>query len=138
MQKACTEPRQQETERCFALSSMCALMEGECNVLPSASHLPFSGSANSPTILQWWSEREAAFPQIAVVARMLLAVPATSALSERVFSYAGFMSSGRRASISSKVLQACVRDRGIPKGKHIKTTIALDTHEEEEEEGEDE
>ena len=110
----------------------------DCDVLPSASHLPFSGSTSSPTILQWWSEREAAFSQVAVVARMLLAVPATSALSERVFSYAGLMSSGRRASISSQVLKACVRDRAIARGKRAQTTIAWDTHEEEDEEDDDE
>jgi hAT family C-terminal dimerisation region len=39
--------------------------------------------------LQWWMEREAQFPILSKLARQVLAIPATSAASERVFSQAG-------------------------------------------------
>ena len=36
--------------------------------------------------MQWWSEHEAHFPHIALMALKYLAIPASSAPSERVFS----------------------------------------------------
>lgn len=41
------------------------------------------------TILEWWKERGHAFALISEVAKLIIAVPATSAPSERVFSTAG-------------------------------------------------
>ena len=35
--------------------------------------------------LKWWKEHETQFPHLSKVAREVLAIPATSALSERVF-----------------------------------------------------
>ena len=41
--------------------------------------------------LQWWKENETKYPRIATVARKVLAVPANSVPSERVFSSAGLL-----------------------------------------------
>ena len=110
----------------------------ESDFLASAQHLGFFGSAESPTILQWWAERAAAFSLISPVARVLLAVPATSAPSERVFSFAGLVSSGRRASISPQVLQAYVREGLSARGKRRTPTTFGVLDEEGEGEEEDE
>ncbi len=53
-------------------------------------HLPLKkddGSFNNP--LDWWRLKEQQYPLIATIARRVLAIPATSAPSERVFSVAG-------------------------------------------------
>jgi hypothetical protein len=39
--------------------------------------------------LKWWHENRLRFPNVALVARQLLGVPATSVASERAFSKAG-------------------------------------------------
>lgn len=40
-------------------------------------------------LLSWWKEKRAAFPHLSAIARKFLAVPATSAASETIFSSAG-------------------------------------------------
>ena len=57
----------------------------------------------------WWKERMECMPQLkdlGVLACMLLTHPITSAFSERIFSYDGEQSSGKRSSISLKRLTA--------------------------------
>ena len=54
---------------------------------------------NNP--LDWWRENEHLFPNIARLAKSLLAIPATSASSERVFSVAGLVCSKNRARLSA-------------------------------------
>jgi len=39
--------------------------------------------------LEWWKANHAGFPHLSVLARRVLAIPATSAPSERLFSTAG-------------------------------------------------
>ena len=51
--------------------------------------------------LTWWRENEARFYGLKRLARKYLAIPATSAPSERVFSLAGNICSRRRPSLSS-------------------------------------
>lgn len=50
--------------------------------------------------LQWWKKNEERFPNIALLARSYLAVPATSTPSERLFSAAGNIVSKKRASLT--------------------------------------
>jgi hypothetical protein len=77
-------------------------------------NLQFVSEADEPrqqrTILDWWKERATLFPDIADVAKAVLAVPATSAPSERVFSIAGRVSGRTRASMRPETIQAMVRE----------------------------
>lgn len=58
--------------------------------------------------LTWWRENEARFRGLNRLARKYLAIPATSAPSERVFSLAGNICNRRRASLSPDHLDALV------------------------------
>lgn len=49
--------------------------------------------------LRWWARREKQFPRLAKLAKIYLAVPATSTPSERVFSLAGNTVTRQRASL---------------------------------------
>jgi len=62
--------------------------------------------------LEFWREMKGAFPQLAKVARSILAIQATSAASERVFSSAGFIGNRHRSRLSLDSLEVCtlVRD----------------------------
>jgi hypothetical protein len=57
-------------------------------------------------ILQWWKKiGQVRFPRIAVMARQFLAIPASSATSERVFSFAGLTLSDLRKSLLDGTLE---------------------------------
>lgn len=62
----------------------------------------------------WFKARADLYPRIAVAARNLLAIPATSMPSERLFSITGNTITNRSCNLSSKVVQAtlCMRDWG--------------------------
>jgi hypothetical protein len=60
-------------------------------------------------LLLWWCQNESRFPEVALVAKRWLAVPATSAPCERLFSTCRRASSGDRARISPERLEAIVR-----------------------------
>ena len=47
-------------------------------------------------VMQWWSDHEANFPRIALLALKYLAIPASSAPSERVFSHLKFVIERKR------------------------------------------
>lgn len=53
--------------------------------------------------LQWWKENENDFKSLSILARKFLAVQATSAPSERVFSHAALIISNRRNRLSSEM-----------------------------------
>jgi len=57
--------------------------------------------------LQFWKEndREHKLPMMALIARKLLAIPATSTASERVFSVCGVTMNDRRARLNPKTLE---------------------------------
>lgn len=52
-----------------------------------------------PDVLLFWKSQESNFPNIAKIAKVLLAIPATSAKSESCFSSAGALLCSRRAAI---------------------------------------
>jgi hypothetical protein len=56
----------------------------------------------------WWREQESTYPAHAALARRYLAMPATSAPSERVFSTGGRVLEKRRAALSPKCVEAIV------------------------------
>lgn len=55
-------------------------------------------------VLEWWSENEKEFPTMAKLARKLLAIPASSASSERAFSAAGNAVSQRRTALDPQTV----------------------------------
>jgi hypothetical protein len=59
-----------------------------------------SDVCHSDTPLQWWAANKDIYPMLSQVARLLLAVPATSVSSERLFSKAGAIISDRRSKLS--------------------------------------
>ena len=52
------------------------------------------------TLLQWWQSKASLFPRLAILAKQILAIPATSANSERNFSRAGLIVTNKRSKIS--------------------------------------
>ena len=54
----------------------------------------------SDDLLQWWKGQTETFPRLSVLARGILAIPATSAPCERVFSIAGLTLQAKRSSLA--------------------------------------
>ena len=77
-----------------------------------AKHLSASSSADrelqqyrclsmtSDDVLHWWKMQTDTFPRLSVLAKGILAIPATSAPSERVFSIAGLTIQARRSRLA--------------------------------------
>jgi len=53
------------------------------------------------TLLAWWKSNGTIFPRLTILARQILAIPATSANSERNLSRAGIIVSDKRSQIST-------------------------------------
>ena len=58
--------------------------------------------------LAWWKRRAGAHPLLAVVARKWLAVPASSAASERLFSKAGLTVTDKRTRLGTEMVGTLV------------------------------
>jgi hypothetical protein len=58
--------------------------------------------------LEWWCQNAEKFPKIAHIARRVLAVPATSVPSERVFSSAGLVVSKLRNRLTSDLVDTII------------------------------
>jgi len=63
--------------------------------------------------LQWWKIHEIKFPYHAALARKLLAIPATSAPAERLFSAAGHTLSSDRSRLTPDIAEAILFTRGV-------------------------
>jgi hAT family C-terminal dimerisation region len=59
-------------------------------------------------ILEWWKQHAHVYPGLARIARDYLAIPATSAPAERVFSRAADLISDKRGSLNEDTIQACM------------------------------
>lgn len=59
-------------------------------------------------ILAFWKEKQYSLPKTTKLARKVLAIPATSTSSERVFSQSGAMLTERRARLGPNVLEKLV------------------------------
>ena len=57
-------------------------------------------SVASDDLLEWWKQQSGTFPRLSRLARSILAVPATSTPSERVFSIAGLTLLAKRSSLA--------------------------------------
>jgi hypothetical protein len=70
-------------------------------------------------ILRYWASKEYEFPIIARIARDHLAIPATSAASECVFSVSSDIITKKRNRLgaSNTMRLLCLRDRGVLEGE---------------------
>ena len=59
-------------------------------------------------ILQWWKKHESVLPLLAKIAKRVLAIPASSAKSERVFSTGGNIVTAKRNRTASKKVEALI------------------------------
>ena len=66
---------------------------------PGDPAAPDGKLASNAPILTWWKEHAARFPYLSQLARRYLAMPATSASVERLFSVAGQIVTAKRASL---------------------------------------
>ena len=83
----------------------------------------YNDQDNDPLV--WWKEHEKQFPNIAILAKALLAIPATSASSERVFSVAGLTVSKTRARLSSSIVASMVYMHGFYRFMKTNPSIIL-------------
>jgi hypothetical protein len=57
-------------------------------------------STASDDLLQWWKQQAETFPKLSLLAQGILAVPATSSPSERVFSTVGLVLQAKCSSLA--------------------------------------
>lgn len=64
----------------------------------------FVGQLDIINLLSWWNVNASRFKRLSVVARRILAVPASSAASERSFSLASHLINNLRSSLNPKTV----------------------------------
>jgi len=80
-------------------------------------------SSTSDDMLKWWRQQTSTFLKLAALARSVLAVPATSAPSERVFSVAGLVINAKRSSlVPLRANKIILFMKTIVLLQHLKTT----------------
>lgn len=85
----------------------CNLCDAQLTELELQSYLlDKSDLEKSP--LEWWADRETKYPRLSVIAKRVLAVPATSVPSERIFSSAGLIVTKLRNRLSSEVVDQII------------------------------
>ena len=85
----------------------CTLCDAQLTELELQSYLlDKSDLEKSP--LEWWADRETKYPRLSVIAKRVLAVPATSVPSERIFSSAGLIVTKLRNRLSSEVVDQII------------------------------
>ena len=68
----------------------------------------FSLQSKDCDVLSWWKQHENVLPLLAKIAKRVLAIPASSAKSERVFSTGGNMVTAKRNRLAPKKVEALV------------------------------
>jgi hypothetical protein len=97
-----TEQHEDEDEDDDMLGNICYAEFQRYKNVSIALH-NIDGSFNDP--LAWWKKNATKFPLLATLAREYLAIPATSAPSERIWSRASRVLSLKRASLKAEVAQ---------------------------------
>ncbi|XP_073729947.1 zinc finger protein 618-like [Misgurnus anguillicaudatus] len=64
-----------------------------------SAYIEFKPPKGNPFDVLWWKEHAKTFPNLAMIARNILSIPAMSAASERDFSTAGFVIQERRTQL---------------------------------------
>ena len=77
--------------------------EKEINAYLSEETIPVTESP-----LQWWFIHQRRFQLLSKLAQIILAIPATSSPSEKVFSKVGFIVNEYRSSLSSSIVDKLV------------------------------
>lgn len=60
------------------------------------------------TLLEWWKKNQYEYPRLSKLARRILAIPASSVPSERVFSLAGNLISKKRSRLKPKLVNKII------------------------------
>ena len=78
--------------------------------------------------LDWWLKNEAKYPKISRIARRVLAVPATSVPSERIFSAAGLLINKLRSRLSSDIVDSIIflNKNKIPKDNEVENVNVIE------------
>ena len=74
------------------------------DVKESQNYLADKNFTKDENALQFWRAKQTAYPNLSKLAKKILAVPATSAPIERVFSHAGNMLCPDRSQLKPKTL----------------------------------
>lgn len=86
-------------------------IESEVNEYQATPELPIFNDIIHETFnnpLDWWRLRQDKFPRVSKLARKLLAIPATSAPPERVFSSAGNIITDKRSRLMSDLATSLI------------------------------
>ena len=73
------------------------------NELDSYMQLKHTNKSDDPLV--FWTKNSHLYPKMSLIAQEVLSIPASSTLVERVFSVAGYSSSGRRNRLSGATLE---------------------------------
>jgi hypothetical protein len=84
-----------------AADTLDLLLDNELNAYKIVPNTPFKIQMEFTNPLDWWKKWEKSYPHLAYLASQILAVPATSAPSERCFSISGLLLSKKRATLNS-------------------------------------
>jgi hypothetical protein len=84
------------------------IVEDEFTRYSAAAAIDFDNSIKTNQALVWWKTHQYSFPVFSPLARIYLAIPATSAPSERIFSSASYIASKRRSSMHPETLELLV------------------------------
>ena len=113
-------PEKKEKGNISALDELYDLEEGAESESPMTEveqYLLIAPTAEAKDIAVFWKRKKDLFPRLYKLARSILAVPATSASSEREFSAAGFLLNEKRSRLKSETVESLLLIRSLEIGK---------------------